>query len=707
MEMTTGGAEWRIRNIRVSLVIPSRDNVPFLAKAIDTALETMQPDDEIIVVGNGSPDQVAKTRGHTEGVAAVAEFRGRTSVRFIESPVPSYTFATNCGLRKARGQYIVIGNDDVIFASRWLDEMIDALVRATTKISEIRWGFVGPYTNRGFPVQTLDAENWPEAHQPALREKIVERLARGNHPEIIPSGALSGFCLMITRECYEAVGELDESYPGGGFTDNDWQLRGQEAGFLGLLAPRAFVYHLGHVSMDRFTPGHRRGFENLQHHLRKWYRPKRQFLTACYRVQINTGEDLELFLMSLRHSKACGIDACVILDDRSQIDLLPPLEQAGLRLWVKGFLKNAKDTPFNEVRDRNALIALARTTRPDWIINLDHDEILDERVTRADFDRLMNPIDPEIKWYGFPIFTFWRGRTHVRLDGVWGVMTLSTLFKNDPCWGGIYQTTPEGTFHCRRVPTYIPTDILSPTTRLVVKHYGYCDYERAAAKRAYYAANDKDKLKHLIGSENYEHLTDETQLILLPYSFSTLTIAILAKNKSLDIARQLWAWGTFADEILVVDTGSTDNGPNFARLTGAEVVEYHCCPRSREPDHLICDLSAARNFAVDQASGDYVLFLDPDERLYIYSAVTLPKMLLQRAEGHMIEVDSFKEMPDGSKQPYRTLQPRLLRNDSRIRYWRSIHESSFTPSNGRVPGSGSASSPDPYPKIFRQPSVEQ
>jgi glycosyltransferase involved in cell wall biosynthesis len=529
-------------------------------------------------------------------------------------------------------------------------------------------GFVGPHTNCGLPVQTLDAKNFPDAFNPAGRQRIVHLLAIAKHPEIVPSGALSGFCLMITRECFTAIGDLDESYPGGGFTDNDWQLRGQDAGFLGLLAPRSFVYHVGHVSMDKFTPGHKGGVENIQHHLRKWRKPGKKFLTVCYRVQINNALDFDLFRESLEKSAEIA-DACVILDDRSKTDIFAEIHSENgqlrhLKKWVKGFSRNPNDLEFNEARDRNALIDLARSTHPDWIINLDHDETLDDRVTRADFDVLMNPVDPAIKCYVFSIFTFWRGKTHVRLDDVWGTMTLSTLFKNDPCWGGVYQMTANSTFHCRRVPTYIPGDALSPTKRITVKHYGYSDYDKCVAKRAYYVANDQDKLEKLVGNTNYEHLTDETQLTLLPYSSSKLAVAMLARDEEFDVARQLRMWSNFADEVLIVDTGSTDGTVQFANDMGATVLQYRCCDKATDPNHLICDFAAARNFAIENTKSDFVLMVDPDEEFDQYSAAILPKTLLAQADGYRVEIQNMT--PEG--KPYRTYQPRLFRNDPRIRY---------------------------------------
>jgi len=60
-----------------------------------------------------------------------------------------------------------------------------------------------------------------------------------------------------------------------------------------------------------------------------------------------------------------------------------------------------------------------------------------------------------------------------------------------------------------------------------------------------------------------------------------------------------------ADEVLVVDTGSTDDTVEIARRLGARVEQFQWCE----------DFSAARNFAMDKAKGDWVLWLNAGEHL--------------------------------------------------------------------------------------------
>lgn len=82
-----------------------------------------------------------------------------------------------------------------------------------------------------------------------------------------------------------------------------------------------------------------------------------------------------------------------------------------------------------------------------------------------------------------------------------------------------------------------------------------------------------------------------------------LTVAILARDEELMIGRAV-ASAMFADEVLVVDGGSTDATIAISQQAGARVVE-------RPFD----DFARQRNFALDEARGEWVLFVDADERV--------------------------------------------------------------------------------------------
>jgi tetratricopeptide (TPR) repeat protein len=84
-----------------------------------------------------------------------------------------------------------------------------------------------------------------------------------------------------------------------------------------------------------------------------------------------------------------------------------------------------------------------------------------------------------------------------------------------------------------------------------------------------------------------------------------LSLCLITRNEEDDLPRCLESVRQIADEIVVVDTGSTDNTVSIARSFDAKVVEVTWQD----------DFSIPRNRALEEASGDWILVLDADETL--------------------------------------------------------------------------------------------
>lgn len=111
------------------------------------------------------------------------------------------------------------------------------------------------------------------------------------------------------------------------------------------------------------------------------------------------------------------------------------------------------------------------------------------------------------------------------------------------------------------------------------------------------------------------------------------------------------------DEIIVVDTGSLDRSVAIATEFGA-VVSHHVWND---------DFAEARNRSLDAATGEWVLYIDADERL-VADREAVERVLRGADEA------GFRILlrPERSTTPY--LEYRLWRNDPRIRFEGSMHE---------------------------------
>jgi tetratricopeptide (TPR) repeat protein/glycosyltransferase involved in cell wall biosynthesis len=84
-----------------------------------------------------------------------------------------------------------------------------------------------------------------------------------------------------------------------------------------------------------------------------------------------------------------------------------------------------------------------------------------------------------------------------------------------------------------------------------------------------------------------------------------LSVCLIVKNEERHLPRCLESVAGLADEIVVVDTGSTDRTSEIAREHGARVAHFEW----RD------DFSAAKNFSIEQATGDWILSIDADEAI--------------------------------------------------------------------------------------------
>jgi tetratricopeptide (TPR) repeat protein len=112
------------------------------------------------------------------------------------------------------------------------------------------------------------------------------------------------------------------------------------------------------------------------------------------------------------------------------------------------------------------------------------------------------------------------------------------------------------------------------------------------------------------------------------------------------------------DEIVLVDTGSRDRSREIAAEHGARVIDHAWSG----------DFAEARNVSLDAARGDWILYIDADERLVGARREAVCALL----EGAPEIAFRMLLKPDSHSTPYR--EHRLWRNDPRIRFVGRIHE---------------------------------
>jgi glycosyltransferase involved in cell wall biosynthesis len=140
-----------------------------------------------------------------------------------------------------------------------------------------------------------------------------------------------------------------------------------------------------------------------------------------------------------------------------------------------------------------------------------------------------------------------------------------------------------------------------------------------------------------------------------------LSLNMIVKNEGENLARAIQSVKNVVDEIIVVDTGSADKTKTIARSFGAKVFDFE----------WINNFSAARNFALDKSSGDWVIYLDADEELSTGSVNELRKIIHDKPAGVNCLVQSLGQ--DNNLSGIMKF-PRLFPLNDKIRFSGRVHE---------------------------------
>jgi glycosyltransferase involved in cell wall biosynthesis len=145
-----------------------------------------------------------------------------------------------------------------------------------------------------------------------------------------------------------------------------------------------------------------------------------------------------------------------------------------------------------------------------------------------------------------------------------------------------------------------------------------------------------------------------------------ISACVIVKNEAENISTCLESVQKIVQQIVVVDTGSTDNTMELAKIYDAEIYQYEWNN----------DFSAAKNFALTKAKGDWIIFLDADEYISTDTVMNVPDLIKKYGKlcdgfmSHMSNIDVDKE----NKLIDEFFVTRIFRHDSNIRFVGAVHE---------------------------------
>ncbi len=230
------------RSHRVSIIIPTRDKWEVLRTAVDSIEQrSSYRNFELLIVDNGSTDEASLR--YLDGL------RGRHRVLRDDSPF-NWSALNNLAARQATGDIFLFLNNDVeVIAPDWLEALLEHAQRpavggvgarllypnGTIQHVGVLLG-VGGTANHAFRLQPGDTPGYFGFAQ------VVRNYS-----------AVTGACLMVRRDVFEALEGFDERLPVA-FNDVDFCLRLRERGLLVVYTPHAALYHYESATRGALHP---------------------------------------------------------------------------------------------------------------------------------------------------------------------------------------------------------------------------------------------------------------------------------------------------------------------------------------------------------------------------------------------------------------------------------------------------------------------
>jgi len=226
---------------KVSIIIPTRDNVSFLKRCIESVERlTTYRNYELLIVDNNSRD-----RETVEYLASIPHrvipFRGEFN----------YSRINNFAVSQAEGEYILLLNDDIeVISGEWLEAMLEhaqrpevGAVGAKLLYPDNRIQHAGVIVGVGHPWEPSVATHSYQYYYSGSPGYAGTLMTTINY------SAVTAACILLRKSLFDELGGLDEENLSIQFNDVDLCLRMREQGYYIVYTPYAELYH--HESASR------------------------------------------------------------------------------------------------------------------------------------------------------------------------------------------------------------------------------------------------------------------------------------------------------------------------------------------------------------------------------------------------------------------------------------------------------------------------
>ncbi len=519
----------------------------------------------------------------------------------------------NQGINLSQGEFIALINNDVVVSEGWLSRMLQCL-KSRTDI-----GIVGPMSNNASGLQQV-ADDYYQIID--FIDKNAEEFKERFHHRRIPCRNIAGFCMLFKRALTEKTGLFDERFDTGQLEDEDFCLRAALEGYKNYIAGDVFVHNNG----SKRSPGDRKIIQE------KWTlslaSPEGKKLAV-----LKTMEFADDFYSKGNMDQAIEalINCIKLIPDDKEIYY----ELARIFIESKRFSEawEVIGTMPDAAKDDLRCLALAGYAKEGLGLDIEATEYADKMLAQ-------NEKYPEaFNLRG--VLTYKKGEKEKAAND------FQKAIDADPGYGEAYTNLgvfywstdkkDEALAHLKKGFVLAPTvpDVSSLYYSVVSSLGIFSDAEADYRRASQLYPNNKNlaflSIDILIQQDKFDEALIQIQDVLASYGLDdgilnealavrekigplqieksskkgTLSLCMIVKNEEKYLVQCLKSVRDIVDEIIIVDTGSTDKTIDIAKVFGAKLFDFPWTG----------DFAAARNHSLEQATGNWILILDGDEVL--------------------------------------------------------------------------------------------
>ena len=665
----------------VSIIIRVSDNLGALKKCFESIKQYTPESHEIIFVHDGEAEKIIQW--------LKKESKKNPRYHLIgDQKAENVSKAVNSGIAASTGDYILLLSDSVVATKDWLSGMLECLKRGPDA------GIVVPMSNFTWGRQKVSTASHISID---LVDYFAEAFRDKNRFRRIPSDSIHGFCMLFARNLVKDIGVFDEHQ--GGYACEEFCHRANLRDYTNFVAGDVYVHQQRQESPARDRKQYRG----------KWNKEDTQSVSGKKQVALDAiAEGWNVYQMG-------NIDDAVeILLESLKLspDHKPTYYCLGDLLINAKQYKNALDVinkipqGYKDVRNIE-MLGYCREG-----MNLDQ-----EALRLADYALSINN----------------NSATALNLKGLLAfkqgaIESAEEYFKKaikaDPGYGEPY--TNMGAIRWENKPEdalnlFEKGFILSPTTPDILANY----HSAVTATKEFIRAADVFEdacslypnckiiryrfIDVLLELEKNKQAINQIEKALVLYGVddgilpvalkireklgpkkineqikqkNTVSLCMIVKNEDEHLAKCLESVKPVVDEMIVVDTGSTDRTRDIAKVFGAKIYDFKWND----------DFSEARNFSLSKASCKWTFHLDADEvispidyaafRKVIQQATTKDAAFLVNTRNYTMNANPVEWVANDGKYNMEesgtgwkpSEKVRLFRNDQRIRFADPIHE---------------------------------